>query len=51
MTVRIFGENGAMILLNIVIAVSSVNGANMIHIHGKMESVPYVDMDLNIIQY
>ena len=51
MTVRIFGENGAMILLNIVIDVSSVNGANMIHIHGKMESVPYVDMDLNIIQY
>ena len=51
MTVRIFGENGAMVLLNIVIVVSSVNGANMIHIHGKMESVPYVDMDLNIIQY
>ena len=51
MTVRIFGENGAMVLLNIVIDVSSVNGANMIHIHGKMESVPYVDMDLNIIQY
>ena len=51
MTVRIFGENGAMILWNIVIDVSSVNGANMIHIYGKMESVPYVDMYFNIIQY
>lgn len=50
MTVRIFGENGAMVLLNIVANVSSVNTENKVYINGKMEPV-YVDIDPNIIPY
>lgn len=49
MSVHIFGENGVMVLLNIVANVSSVNTENKVYINGKMEPV-YVDMDLNIIQ-